>query len=145
MFKRVIVCLIMPLLVMATCCVPSASAMTRAEKRAQFAERVKAGVRELGVGQDSVVRVRLRDRQRLIGYISAIGEESFAVTSRGGATATVPYPNVAQIQAQNLTTGAKVAIGVGIAVAAVVIAAAIVLTRRHNGCGIPIGPGEHCP
>ncbi len=130
MTRKLVVCLLIPFLLFAVCSVPTASAKTPEDKRALQAEKVREAVSELGVGQDSVFKVRLRDRQKLTGYTSAIGEESFVVTDREGAATTVPYASVAQVSGRNLTTGQK--IGIGVAIAAVVIAViAIAVYKSH--------------
>jgi hypothetical protein len=130
MTHKPIACLLIPFLLFAVCSVPAASAKTLEERRALQAEKVREAVSELGVGQDSVVKVRLRDHQKLTGYTSAIGEESFVVTDFEGTTTSVPYANVAQMSGRNLTTEQK--IGIGVAIAAVVIAViAIAVYKSH--------------
>ena len=44
-------------------------------------------------------------------------EERFTVTDKTGAATSVAYPQVKSVQGNNLSTGAKIAIGVGIAAA----------------------------
>ncbi|HXG67704.1 MAG TPA: hypothetical protein VNO70_21560 [Blastocatellia bacterium] len=83
---------------------------------------MRTGIYKLGVGKDARVEVKLRDKAMLTGYVSAAGEDSFVVTDpETGAAITVAYPDVAQVKGNNLSKGAKIAIGVGIA-AAVLIA-----------------------
>jgi hypothetical protein len=132
MAHKIVAYLLIPLLAFAACSVPTASAKTNDEKRALMAERVKEDVAELGAGADSIVKVRLRDHQKLTGYTSSIGEESFVVTSRDGTATTVAYSNVAQMSGRNFSTGQKIAIGVAIGVAVAAIAAAIIYKTQ---CG----------
>lgn len=99
----------------------SASAATNARED-RLAEKMRTGIYKLGVGKDARVEVKLRDKAMLTGYVSAAGEDSFVVTDpETGAAITVAYPDVAQVKGNNLSKGAKIAIGVGIA-AAVLIA-----------------------
>lgn len=85
-------------------------------KQARFAEKVKANVQKLGTGESARVKVKLRDQAKLEGYISDAGAETFTVTNRKtGVATTVAYPQVKSVQGNNLSTGAKIAIGVGIA------------------------------
>ncbi|HEU4510827.1 MAG TPA: hypothetical protein VFR78_21530 [Pyrinomonadaceae bacterium] len=94
-----------------------AYASSKEEKQAQFAEKVKANVMKLGTGESARVKVKLRDKTKLEGYISEAGPETFTVTNRKtGVATTVAYPEVKSVQGNNLSTGAKIAIGVGIAV-----------------------------
>src|SRR5436305_3447405 len=50
-------------------------AETQAEKEARFALKVKAGVRKLGTGEKARIKVRLKDKTRVKGYVSATGED----------------------------------------------------------------------
>lgn len=91
-------------------------ASSKEEKQARFAEKVKSNVMKLGTGEAARVKVKLRDKTKLEGYISGAGEESFTVTNpKTGMVTTVAYPDVKSVQGNNLSTGAKIAIGVGIA------------------------------
>ncbi len=91
-----------------------AFAATSAEKDARRAEKVRTQLARLGTGPDARVRVELRDKTRLEGYVSEAGADSFVVTDKTGETTTVPYPQVRKAQGNNLSTGAKIAIGAGI-------------------------------
>ncbi len=96
---------------------PSVSAKTKAEKEAAFAAKVKTEIAELGAGRNARVAVKLRDKTKLAGYISQVGEESFVVTDlKTGANTEVPYPQVAGAKGQNLSTGAIIAISAAVAV-----------------------------
>jgi hypothetical protein len=99
-----------------------AYANSKEEKEARFAEKVKANVLKLGTGESTRVKVKLRDKTKLEGYISDAGTETFTVTNRKtGVATTVAYPQVKSVQGNNLSTGAKIAIGVGIAAAIIFI------------------------
>lgn len=93
-----------------------AYADSKEEKQARFVEKIKANVLKLGTGESTRVRVKLRDQAKLEGYISDAGSETFTVTNRNtGVATTVANPQVKSVQGKNLSTGAKIAIGVGIA------------------------------
>ena len=93
-----------------------AYAESKEEKQARFAEKIKANVLKLGTGESTRVKVKLRDQAKLEGYISDAGAETFIVTNRKtGLATTVAYAQVKSVQGNNLSTGAKIAIGVGIA------------------------------
>ena len=99
-----------------------AYAESKEEKQARFAEKVKANVLKLGTGESTRVKVKLRDQAKLEGYISDAGAETFTVTNRKtGVATTVAYPQVKSVQGNNLSTGAKIAIGIGIAAAIIFI------------------------
>jgi hypothetical protein len=93
------------------------SAESKVEKEAARAEKVKAGIAKLGVGKDARITVRLRNKTRVSGYISQADVDSFVITdTKTGAATEVAYTDVTQVKGQNLSTGATVAIAVGVAV-----------------------------
>jgi hypothetical protein len=98
-----------------------AFAKSDAGKEARRAEKVRTQLAKLGTGKDARVRLELRDKTKLEGYISEAGAEGFVVTDSAGKTTTVAYPQVKKAQGNNLSTGAKVAIGVGIGAAIVLL------------------------
>ena len=99
-----------------------AYAESKEEKQARFAEKVKANVLKLRTGESTRVKVKLRDQAKLEGYISDADAETFVVTNRKTGVATaVAYAQVKSVQGNNLSTGAKIAIGVGIAAAVIFI------------------------
>jgi hypothetical protein len=84
-------------------------------KEAALTEKVKAAIVKLGTGPSAQVEIRLRDKTKLKGYIKEANEERFVLVSdTTGATTEVAYPQVQQVKGNNLSTGAKIAIGVGI-------------------------------
>jgi len=96
----------------------TAFAGTKADKEARFAAKVKNEIAKLGTGTDARVEVKLRDKTKLKGYISQINENSFVVVADNTNAATeVAYPQTKQVKGNNLSTGAKIAIGIGIGVA----------------------------
>lgn len=63
------------------------------------AERARAAVAELGVGEKARVEVKLLDDTKVKGYISEAGADSFAVMdSKTGALRTFNYADVAQVK-----------------------------------------------
>jgi hypothetical protein len=115
MFRK-LVALLLVALVMNLAGVKLAYANSKEEKEARFADKIKANVLKLGTGESTRVKVKLRDKTKLEGYISDAGAETFTVTNRKtGIATTVAYPQVKSVQGNNLSTGAKIAIGVGIA------------------------------
>ena len=125
MLKRILCLALAGLLVGVTGASP-ARAATREEKDARFAERVKAGIAKLGTGPDARVEVRLRDKTKLKGHLSEVNGEHFVVAdSKTGAATAVAYAQVKQVKGHNLSTGARIAIGVALAVALLIAIAAV--------------------
>ena len=95
---------------------------TKEGKEGKFAEKVKANVTKLGTGKDARVEIKLKDGKKLKGYVTQVNESSFVVMDEKTVTPTeVPYPQTKQIKGNNLSTGLKIAIGVGIALAVILI------------------------
>ena len=131
MLKKVLSLVVVVVVFHAGFCVQTASARSKAEKQARFAEKVKAGVEKLGVGEETYVTVKLRDKTKLAGYISEAREESFVVTNlKTSEATTVAYADVKKVKGHNLSTGAKVAIGAGIGVGVVML---IVIALAGSG------------
>ena len=93
-----------------------ALAKSAAEKESKRVETVRAKLGKLGTGTDARVKLELRDRTKLEGYINEAGPDSFVVVNKAGAATTVAYPQVVKAKGHNLSTGAKIAIGIGVGV-----------------------------
>ena len=127
MIRKFLALLVVSILIQAVC-VNTASANVKPDKQARSTEKVRLGISKLGVGPESKVEVRLRDRSKLAGYIREIKEDSFVVAeAKTGAPVSVAYSNVAQVKGQNLSTGAKIAIGIAIGAGIALIILAIYL------------------
>jgi hypothetical protein len=93
-------------------------------------EKVKADVARRGTGKKVRVTVKLQDGSKLKGYISQAEDGSFTLTdSKTGQDRTLAYRDVAQVKKQGgMSVGAKLGIGLGIAVGALALVYVI-------GCG----------
>jgi hypothetical protein len=121
MFKRILAVVLAGFFFQLVC-MPPAFAASKAERQAQRAEKVKAGIAKLGVGTDARVAIKLRDDVKLAGYISEAKPDSFVVTDvKNGSATSVAYADVTQIKGHHLGTGAKIAIGIGIGVGATLL------------------------
>lgn len=121
MFRKLVTLLVVALVINLSG-VRLAHADSKEEKQARFAEKIKTNVLKLGTGESTRVKVKLRDQAKLEGYISDAGAETFTVTNRKtGVATTLAYPQVKSIQGNNLSTGAKIAIGAGVAAAIIFI------------------------
>lgn len=119
MLKKICSALLSALLLQAAAA--PAFAKSDADKEAARAAKVRTQFMKLGTGKDARVSVELRDKTKLEGYLSEVGAETFAVTDVSGKTTTIAYSQVRKAHGNNLSTGAKVAIGAGIAAAVVLI------------------------
>ncbi len=125
------------LLVMAlaqTAAAAQAPAKTQADKDARHAEKVRAGILKLGTGPKARVRLELRDKTKLRGYVSEAGADSFTVRDeKSGAATNVEYGQVSKLLGRGMSTGKKVAIGVGIAAGVMLAAVAAVIVDLSGG------------
>src|SRR5919206_3089921 len=115
MLKKICSALLSALLLQAAAA--PALAKSDSDREAERAEKIHKQLAKLGTGPEARVKLELRDRTKLEGFISEAGAEGFAVTDRSGRTTNVPYPQVRKVQGNNLSTGAKIAIGAGAAAA----------------------------
>ena len=115
MFRRFLSLVLMTAIFGGGMVVSAATPKTGDEKRAK---KVKAEIRKLGTGPDAQIKLKLRDKTELEGYVSEANETDFTVVnSHDGAATTVAYPQVGQARGNNLNGGVKIALYVGVAVA----------------------------
>ena len=114
MFKKFLTLILVGLLINTTA-VSFVYADTKSDKEVRFAEKVKKGIAKLGTGASALVEVKLRDNTKVRGYIKEANDISFTVVNPATNSETVvTYPNTKQVRGNNLSTGAKVAIGLAI-------------------------------
>lgn len=98
--------LILTVLLIYTAGAEPAFAQSAAGDDARLAEEVKQNLPRLGLGREARVRVKLRDKRILVGYVSQVGADSFTlIDERTGAPAAVPYTRVQRISGGNRSTG----------------------------------------
>jgi hypothetical protein len=121
MSKKVL-CMTLVLLLINVVGVPITRAASTEENEARFVQEVRANILKLGTGPEASVEVKLRDNTKVKGYILQASEDSFVVVNaKTRVTKTIPYPQIRQVKGHNLSSGAKIAIGVGIAVGALAL------------------------
>lgn len=100
---------------------------TNEEKIRRHSANVRAAITKLGVGEMARAEVKLRDNTKLKGYIRSADDSEFAlVNSQTGIATTIKYSAVKQVKGTNLSTGAKIAIGLGIAAGILIFIALLV-------------------
>ena len=105
-----------------TVCNVNSFASSSAEREARLTEKIKMGIAKLGIGQSTRVTIKLKDKTEMTGYIREISDTGFVIGSLNESyPVAVEYSNVAQVKGNNLSTGAKVAIGVGIVVGVIIV------------------------
>ncbi len=106
--------------------VQPAFALSTVKKDAQTPEQLKQRIVKFGVGEKARVTIKLKSGAKLKGYIYQAGEVDFIVRDmKTDSPTTVAYSDVEQIKGKNLSTGAKIAIGVGIGAVVFLVVAAV--------------------
>lgn len=83
---------------------------------------MKAAVAKLGTGSSARIEIKLSDGTRLNGYVAGTAEDHFVVVDdKTGVAREVSYPQVKKVKGNNLSTGVKSAIAVGIFLLAVTL------------------------
>ena len=91
------------------------TAQSRGAGDARRVEQVRAKISRLGTGEAAHVRVTLRDRRRVSGYVREAGAEDFVVVDpRTGVVTTIPYSQVKKVNHRGLPLAARMAIGLSI-------------------------------
>lgn len=119
MFKKTI-----SLLLINTLLTFTSAAFASTTKDAKRAAQVKVGLTQLGAGQNSRVELKLRDHRKLTGFIAGLEADTFTLTeSASRSDINLRYDEVTQVKGHSLSTGKKVAIGVGVLLVVVAIIA----------------------
>ena len=110
----------------------------KTDKDVQLIEKTRSKVQEIGTGNKNRVKVKLRNKTELKGYISGISSDSFTVTdSETGMTQTLSYDEVQQVKKSGGISKLKWGIIAGVAAAAVIVGTTVlypVLCDGGAGC-----------
>jgi hypothetical protein len=110
MWKSAIAC-VLSILLANLLYMPTAVAKPSGNKEQRQVEKLKAGIHRLGTGPDARIKIKLKDKTQISGYISEAGEDTFVVVDSGtGKSNIVPYPQVAKAKGNNLSSNEKLAI-----------------------------------
>src|SRR5258707_2881204 len=122
MSKKIIVYALAALLVNLVCVSSGAMANPSKSKEQVQVEKLKADIIRLGTGPDARIKIRLRDKTKITGYVSEAGESSFVVVdAKTGQPTSIPYPQVGQAKGNNLSSGAKLAIVLAVLVGVLIL------------------------
>jgi hypothetical protein len=112
---------------------PRSDTQATPASNAQPAEKIKAEIERRGAGEKSRVKVRLRDKTDVKGYISQIHTTSFRVTDdKTGKAATIAYDSVEKLSGRGLSRNTKIVIFVGIGIAAAGIILGILSVKLNH-------------
>ena len=92
----------------------------QAKDETKWVAKVKSDVAKRGVGEKAYVKVKLRDKTEVKGFVFQAGESDFVVADKkSGAKTTIAYGDVSKVEGKGLSLGVK--IGIGVAILAVTI------------------------
>lgn len=110
-----------------------ALAQSPAQDGTKALEKIKAKIVKLGVGEKARAEIKLRNGQKIKGYVSSAGPDDFAFTERkSGANSTIAYADVVEVRRPGLSTGAKIGIGAAIGVGVLAVLAALAVHSLNN-------------
>lgn len=94
----------------------------KSSKEEKVSERVKAEIIKLGTGPEARIKVKLRDKSKIKGYVSKIGQNDFVVVEdKSNSQLHINYGKVKQVKGKNNLTGKEIGyIAITIAILAVV-------------------------
>jgi len=122
MFTKVVSFALLLTLLAYTGITPISAQSQNDEKRAEKAAKIKKGIQKLGTGEDAKIKVKLWDKTKVKGYVKEAGEEDFTIVEDiTGNERTFNYEEIRHVSGKNLPLGVKIAIGVGIGIAAFII------------------------
>jgi len=94
-------------------------ARSSGKDRIPTVEAIKTKITKLGIGEKARAQIKLRNGQKIKGYVSNAGEKDFALTdSKSGQTTTIAYADVVEVKKPGMSKRTKILIGVGIGVVA---------------------------
>ena len=118
MSKRIVSYCLTALLLNLFCLTSVAVGSPAKSKEDEQVDKLRAEIMRLGTGPDARIKVKLRDKTKVSGYVGEAGEDSFVVVdSKTGQPTRIPYPQVGQVKANNFSTGQKIVIGIATGVA----------------------------
>jgi hypothetical protein len=107
----------------------------------QAVEKMRTKVQTIGVGPNACVKVNLRDKTQLKGYISAADQESFTVTDRKtGSTRTVSYADTSGVKKTGGGLSSKTWIILGAAIVGTIVTWVVVKPALCDGGAQSRGP-----
>lgn len=110
-------------ILMQTFFVSQTFAETKEEKRVA---KARTEIAKLGTGTDARIKVKLKDKTQVEGYLAEADANQFVVVNaKTGEAVPVAYQNVKQARGNNLLTGAFIAIAFGIFIVVIVLAARV--------------------
>jgi hypothetical protein len=130
MFKQFMSVALIGLMVFSTS--TAAFAQSSVSSQQTKTEKIKAKIRKLGLGERVKVSVKLVNDSSYKGYVSQAGEDDFTVIDKTGQSNIIKYSEVKSVSGKNLSTGAKIGIGIAIGAGAVLAVLGILIASLDD-------------
>jgi hypothetical protein len=109
-------------------------APAQSSQSSSLGQQTRADVRKFGIGKEAKVEVKLQDKSKLKGFISAVEDDSFTITNaKTGETRTFAYAEVTQVRKQSSGLSSKTWLIIAGAAAAAIIAGVVVKPALCDG------------
>ena len=99
----------------------SLHAQSKPTKQEEKAAKVKEKIKKFGTGEKAYVKVTLYSGTTYQGNVSESSEDGFVVVDKAGTSHNVKYSDVNKIGGKNMSTGAKIGIGIAIGAGATIL------------------------
>jgi hypothetical protein len=107
-------------------------AQTSTNAQQEKTEKIKAKIRKLGLGERVKVNVKLVNDSSYKGYVSQANDDDFVVVDKTGQSNIIKYSEVKTVSGKNLSTGAKIGIGIAIGAGAVLAVLGILIASLDD-------------
>lgn len=125
MFRKSIAHFVVSVLLISLLGVPSVVAQAKEEMAANLKKRIV----KLGTGPEAKAQVKLQDKTKLKGYVSKIGDDSFAITDpKTNTETTVTYASVTELKTK-MSDGETILLGALAGAGALVVIIAVAIAR----------------
>ena len=94
-------------------------------------EKIRKKIGKIGTGTDAKVSVRLTNDVRYKGYVREANDTEFVIIDKSGGSHSVKYADVRSVGGSGLSGAAKLALGIGIGVGAVLAVLAAVIASDN--------------
>lgn len=120
MFKKCLVLLLMTLMFNLTNATV-VLAQAQMDKNTQLSNEIKAKIAKFGTGEKAKVKIEMKDKTIIKGFVSTIENDSFTLTDKNGAATKIDYSQVKKADRDGLSKGVKIGIWAGVGVGATIL------------------------
>jgi hypothetical protein len=108
----------------------SVTSRANSVSQTQRTAKVKASIAKVGTGPTARVKIKLVDSTKLEGHVLEAREDSFDLVDKTGKVTTITYQQVQQTGGGGLSTAAKFAIGIPLALGGIILTGVLLNAGR---------------